>query len=433
MNRADRKKLTANEMYLNECIAILDGRIRAMGFNFFNEDGSLKPINHLSIESYNHGTITCICGKNLIQVNWDGTNFNPIFVTKDAGNFIYKLKPLGIEYYYSERKLNEVVYEKKICRKVGNSSEFFRFLLCGSMSILLDYCGYDENGKTTITNTKVSDYTDMQLIDYIQEQMQIAEEIEQEQSEQEPLTERVRRIFEELAADSMDDFVEDHPILGDEFTPAELEEIDAYVTDDPDADIFDIDYSLDKIFLQSDDDTPYDRGSYPDRIEDFDYQKFIRSIKSGTDEDEVVYSVGPSDESAQEYEEEDVTTDSGYDEEFDGQDGIYDEDDGTYSEDTEISSDEFIMDDSHFVVTRNGEGVEGELRSDIIDDISESVMDVNQESLTLRDIQYDFMSEIRKMRAIIIRRRELLVKRKAGQSGSDVSDSGKKGDKDIED
>lgn len=423
MNRADRKKLTANELYLNECLAILDGKVRAVGFNFFNEDGSLKQVNHFSIESFNHGTITCLCGKNLTQINWDATNFNPIFVSKDGGNFVYRLKPLGIEYYYSERNLDEVTYEKKVMRKVGSTSEYFKFLLCGSMTILIEYCGVDENGKITITNTKTRNYTDEQLIEYMQEQMQIADEFEQERFQNATLSDKARQLLEELTADSMEDFVEEHPILSDDFSQAELDEIEAYVNDDEEADIFDIEYS---IYQSLEDDMPYCRD-YPDRVEDFDYQEYIGKIKSGTGEDKVVYS---TDQRADENDEPD---DTDYDDDDYGYDSEYDEEDGTYSETTELSSDELIMDDSHFIVMHDGEEIEGQEKSDIIDDVSESVMDVNRESLTLRDIQYDFMSELRKMRAIIIKRREAMIKRKAGQTGSDVSDSGKKSDKDIND
>ncbi|MBR2704051.1 MAG: hypothetical protein IKE91_01110 [Clostridia bacterium] len=431
MKLEDRKKLTANEFYLNECVAILDGKIRATGLNFFDEQGKLKPVNYLNIESFNHGTISCVCGKNLIQINWDGTNFNPIFVTKDGGNFVYRLKPLGIEYYYSERKLNEVVFEKIVYRKVGDSSEYYKFLLCGSMTILLEYCAHDEFGKTTVTNTKTKDYSDDELIEYMQEQMQIAEDYERERSEGLTPTEKVMELLEEVSANDMDEL--DHPVLSSEFSQKELDEIDAYVTDDQGSDIFDIDYSIDNVFLAQYGDAPYNRGNYPDRIEDFDYQKFIKGDDEPyTEVSDVVYSTGPSDDDAKDYDESDPTIDSDYDD-ADGEDGVYDEEEGSYSETTELESDEFIMDDSHFIVTRDGQAIEGQDRSDIIDDVSEGVMDINNEALTLRDIQFEFMSEIRKMRAIIIKRRELLVKRKAGQSGSDVSDSGNKSDKDISD
>ncbi len=442
MTSNERKKITANEMYLNQCVAILDGKVKAVGFGFFDENGAVKPISKFNIESYNHGTITCAIKGPVIRVLWDGTDFCPMFETLNDTDFRYKLKPLGIEYYYTERMLGEddaPVYEKTIGRQVGDCKEYYRFLLCGTMTILLEYGAMDENGKTVVINEKTKGYSDKELIEYMQEQMQIADEIERERFSSQPISERAREVYEELsAAQSMEDFVEDHPILSEDFTQEELDEIDIFVDEKQMSDYLEINYSLDGIFpVEEFEDVPYCMDGYPAKIEEFDYQKFCRGIESGVDENaEVIYSTEDSNSDlVEEYEgyigEEDEPEGDDYEDDEGYDDGEYDEEEGTYAETTEIDSDEFIMDDSNFIVTRNGEVIEGDKRADIIDEVSEAVMDINNESLTLRDIHYSFMSELRKMRAIIIKRHELLVKRKADLSGADVPDPDDDGDIDL--
>lgn len=439
MDRSDRKKLTANELYLNECMSILYTKISASGINFFDKDGNVCPTNTLNVESYNHGTITCAMNRNSLRVNYDGTNFSPIFGVSDNGGFAYKLKPLGIEYTCFNRRLDEVVHEKKILRKVGDSVDFYKYLCCGTFFILLEYSSKDENGITMIVNTLAKSYSDSQLISYIQEQMQLAEEIAQidEIDDDIPLTDDEVDAIEE-AASSMEDLVEPHKVLRGDFSQKELDEIEAYISDDDGySDLSVIDYSLADILKDKITDEPY-VSDYPDKIEDFDYQEYISGIKSGVGE-EVVYSTDDSAKHESKTDDSDIDDNSEY-EGYDDEDSEYDEydeepdiDDDLYSAMDTISKEEGFIDDSYFKVIRNGEVIEDGIKCDIVDDAVEGIMDVNQEIMTLQDYYCDLISELKKMRAIIIMRRDVMMKRKAGQTGAEVSDFGKKSDKDIDD
>ena len=51
-------------------------------------------------------------------------------------------------------------------------------------------------------------------------------------------------------------------------------------------------------------------------------------------------------------------------------------------------------------------------------------MDVDQQIMTLKDYYSDIYTELRKIREIIIRRKERVSQAKNGQSGADVGDSG---------
>ena len=53
MNRDDRKKLTANELYMNECMTILYTKIKSAGFNFFDKNGRLLSKNIFNISDNN--------------------------------------------------------------------------------------------------------------------------------------------------------------------------------------------------------------------------------------------------------------------------------------------------------------------------------------------------------------------------------------------
>lgn len=438
MNRADRKKITANGLYLNECLSILYTKIRASGFNFFDKDGNLHPTNTLNIESYNHGTITCAINRNSVRVNYDGTNFAPIFGVSNNCGFVYKLKPLGIEYTCFDRKLDEVVHEKKILRKVGDSVDFYRYLSCGTFFILLEYSSKDENGVTMVINTLGRDYSDSQLISYIQEQMQLGEEIAQiDDADEDILLLDEEVVATEEAAYSMEDFVEPHKVLNKGFSSKELEEIEAYISDDGKySDLFVIDYSLADILKDKMTDTPYE-SDYPERIEDFDYQKYISEIKSGVGEEVVYYTEDSNqhDSKTDEAEIDEADTDDDYeydeyiDENSDYDDGLSDD---LYSATDTISTEEGFINDSYFKVIRNGNVIEDGIKCDIVDEAVEGIMDVNHEVMTLQDYYCDLISELKKMRAIIIKRKEQTLKRKAGQTESDVCDSGKKSDKDIE-
>jgi len=425
MRSDDRKKITANEFYMNECMSILYTKIKANGINMFKEDGSSSQEYIINVENYQHGTVTYGCSSHAIKVNYDGTNFAPtIKVDEDNSGFAYKLKPLGLEYLCKDRPIGDGIYEKRVMRTVGICSEYFRYLNCETFFVLLDYCSKDENGKTVVINSKVTNYTDEELVCYMKEQMQKADELESQFDDEGILTEDEAMAIEE----NFDDFADVHPVVEDSFSESELDEIEAYSSDDYYDDICEVDFSLAESLKDSVNDEPY-KSEYPEKIEDFDYQKYIRGIESGVevkyDKDEYDYSTEADTDTFEESNEEMEEDACGeYDEECD---------DGLYSASDTIINDEGFIDDAVFEVMRNGKVVEDSTKSDIVDIAVTSIMDVNQEIMTLKDYYVDIYTELRKIRAIIQTRNERMTNRKPSQSGSDVDQKyGKKIDKDID-
>jgi hypothetical protein len=150
MRDDERKKLTANELYLQECMSILYTKKRAVTVDFFEKDGRTKNNNVFNIESYTNGTITCTYNNDAVKMSYDGTNYSPLLANDGKGGFLYKLKPLGIEYICCEKKLDNSIFERKIVRTVGNSVEYYRYLCRDTFFILLEHDSKDENGITVV-------------------------------------------------------------------------------------------------------------------------------------------------------------------------------------------------------------------------------------------------------------------------------------------
>ena len=150
MEQDERKKITANELYLNECMSILYTKIRATGIGVFDSNGNPSDNLAINVEGCNHGTVTYIISPKTIKVNFDGTNFAPVFkMDEKNGGFMYKLDPLGMEYICKDRALADDVCEKRLMVTIGEKAEYYRYLVSGTFFILLEYCSKDENGKGT--------------------------------------------------------------------------------------------------------------------------------------------------------------------------------------------------------------------------------------------------------------------------------------------
>lgn len=419
MKIEDSKKLTANEVYLNECMSILYTKIRALGFDGFEKKGNVIPNNVISIENYEHGTITCECNPKGFSVNLDGTNFSALFLSDEKGGFSYKVKPIGLEYTCYDRKLDDTIHEKKLIRAVGSSADYCKYLSCGTFFILLEHYIKDENGITIVKNTNAQNYTEQQLIDYIQEQMQITKELE--------LYDDDEQMEEDIDEDSE---IWDKPqeecdgILVEQ---KDSEEIEVYSSDDDYADICQIDYVSSNKIEDEQDNIRY-KSNYPDRIEDFDYQTYIAEAKGKSGAD------SKQEESAEDnqYEQDEVVVD-----EDDFNNSNYDEDIEENSSgdlyswtDTEINSEGFI-DDSVFKVIQNGVLIESNKKPDIVDKAVIDIMDADQELMTLKDYYEDIHSEIEKIKTIIQKRKERIKQKKLDQSNLNVRDTGRKEDKDI--
>ena len=414
MKSADRKKLTANELYLNECMSILYTKIRATGIDMFDEDGAPSSKYIVNVENYAHGTTTYVVSPSSTKVCFDGTNFDPVFkMDEKNGAFAYRLKPLGMEYLCSDKNLDEMVHEKKVFRGVGECREYYRYLSCGTFFILLEYCSKDENGKTIIINDIAADLNDQKLVSYLYEAQGLA--MEQEQAmfddEEKELTEDEMKVVQEMFSSADLDCIKS--IVSKSLSQKEEEEIEIYSSDDEYLDICDIEYELRDIVKNKMTDEPY-KCDYPTNVEDFDYQEYIRTIKnsSGEEEERIVYSTGP-------IENDEQDNDSAEEE--------YDEDDeestgDIYSETDTITDEEGFIEDSVYKITRDDEPIEGQLKCNVLDDVIESIMDLDQQVTTLKDYYWDIYTELKKIRAIITRRKERVTQEKQEQSKSNIDE-----------
>ena len=427
MTSKERKRITANELYLNECMSILYTKIKATGLDIFKEDGTLSSKYIVNVENYAHGTVTYVVSPNSIKVNYDGTNFSPRFqMDEENGRFMYRLKPIGMEYLSCDRHLDETILEKKVMVTIGDRAEYYRYLASGTFFILLEHCSKGEEGKTMIINEIASEYSDKELIQYFQEAQSLALEREGDIfGDGEGLSDDELEVAEEMFSPSDIEDIQD--IVSKQLSRKDEEEIEAYSCDDEYADICDIDYSLPDVLKDKETDEPY-KSDYPTKIEDFDYQEYIRAINSGVGEEDerVVYSTGPVDEEQDEHSDDDYT-DADLDQDF--EDEEYDEMDeepagDLYSETDTITDGEGFIEDSVYSITRNDEQIDGQLKCDILDDAIEGIMDVNQQIMMLKDYYGDIYTELRKIREIIIRRKERVSPGKKAPVNPDPIDGG---------
>ena len=418
MKKEERKKITSNELYLNECMSILYTKIRATGIDVFDSDGNPSDKLAINVESYNHGTVTYLVSPNTIRVNFDGTNFAPLFkMDEKNGSFMYRLKPLGMEYLCKSRALDEAVHEKKVMITIGKNAEYYRYLVCGTFFILLEYCSKDDDGRTVIINDVASEYSDKELVNYFYEAQTAARYDEIDlfgDGDDEKLD------AEELFSPRLDDITAE---VSKKISEKDFEEIEAYSSDEEYADICDIDFSLADILKDKMTEEPY-VCNYPTNVEDFDYQEYIRTMKSGTGEEDekIVYSIGPSDDE-QEDDYDDIEDDYDDDEEYN------DELDETstgdlYSATDTITDGEGFIEDIIYKITRNGEEITGQSKCDILDTAVECIMYVDQQVGTLKDYYWDIYTELRKIRAIILKRKERVTPDKKAPGNPDAIDGG---------
>ncbi len=422
MKKEGRKKITANELYLNECMSILYTKIRATGIDVFDADGNPSDKLAINVESYNHGTVTYLVSPNTIRVNFDGTNFAPLFkMDEKSGSFMYRLKPLGMEYLCKDRALDEAVHEKKVMITIGKNAEYYRYLACGTFFILLEYCSKDDDGKTIIINDVASEYSDKELINYFYEAQTAARDAEIDIfGDGDDLSDDEKLVAEEVFSPNLDDIAAE---VSKKLSDRDLEEIEAYSSDEEYSDICDIDFSLADILKDKMTEEPY-ACDYPTNIEDFDYQEYIRTIKSGTGEEDerIVYSTGPSDDK-QEDDYDDL--EDGYDEDEEYGDELDETSTGDlYSETDTITDGEGFIEDSIYKITRNGEDITGQMKCDILDTAVEGIMDVDQQVGTLKDYYWDIYTELRKIRAIILKRKERVTPGKKAPGNPDPIDGG---------
>lgn len=398
MRIEDRKKLNANRIYITECVAIMFSKVRAEGYNFYDEDDMPLSSNIINMENYAGQTLTCAFNTQAMRVNLDGTNFSARFSSNDKGGFVYKVDELDLQYICNNRPLNDAINEKKVMRVVGKSSDYFRYLSCGTFYVLLESYSKKENGITKVRKTNIEDYNDEQLIAYMEEKMSKAEELDFDDDDEEISSNEVEAVQSLLdECDRLQEIYDNLP----EGEIIENNEVDKYTSEGSYSNIYEIDFEVSDYIKY---DLNYENYTcdLPEKVEEFDYQEYVRKLK--TSEGEVIY---PN------VMEQIATLRTDYEEQDDEDDEVdYEESDG-YEVAAETSIDEEgFADNSDYEVTIDNELVEDQrISEDIFDTAIGDVMDADQEVMTLVEYYNDIYSHIMSIRDIIIKRKELADKK----------------------
>ena len=403
-------RLTANEFYLNNCMSLLYTKIKAVGLNFFDSKGNISRDNVINIENYEHGTVTFSEKSGAVQVSLDGTDFKGMFYLPKDGRFVYKCKPLNIEYMCCRDEIGEGAYLKKVLRKNGDNVDYFEYISNATFFILLKHCKKDEEGITVVSNNVACKYDKRRLYEYLQEEMAKAQELEDEED-----------IDLELDDDYYEMTDESRSFFEDRFTKAEQAEINAYSQCDDNDDYTTIDYSLKSILQDKESDEPY-FCELPDRVEDFNYKSYIKGVYAKEEQ---------GDESPKS--DEELSEENQSQEDVEQHWVSYDEEDDDISAILETClSEEGFVDDSLYKVTQNDVAVDDERKSDIVDMSVTETMDLNQEVNELLDIFQDMQSELVKIKAIIIKRKEYIDRAKRSSDRPVDKNKTKKEDKNID-
>lgn len=387
MKKSERNKLTTNEVYLEECMKILDYKIKAMGFNFHDSKGRVLPNNIVNIEGDEHGTITIVSKPNMKKIMLDGTNYSLTFYNSEDGKIIIRNNELNIEYVSADKELNDVIHEIKLIRKVGETVEYFRYLCCDGMCVVLEHYTKDEDSKTQVINNEVQNLNDDELLAYAV---------------------RAFDEYNESECDLSDENLIDNDIDEESLSVDMEEEVSAFVDDDF-SDYCTIDY-ISSVFPinQGKDDKPHECSLQED-VTKFDYEEYKKNNKYDEhyheeDEDELqVYYDGTQEgfEEGDDYSEEPDFDDEGNN--FSTTDG----NDIAQIAKQCISEEIGFIDPEAYSVSINDELIADEMiESDLVDRATIQTMDVNQELEDLIDTYTEIKSDFDKIKTIIIRRKK---------------------------
>ena len=409
MKKEDRKKLTASEYYLQQLMSILYTKLKVI----VSDDEKVVGRQVFNLENYEHGTISVTEKNGAIIAKLDGTNFVAKFYYKKDGSVAYRNDQLGIEYILSQKELNEQVKIKSIIRKVGDSADYMKYLVADdNFFVVLDFYKKDEKGTSSISNNIAHDYNDQELIDYVLEQMEKAQELEKDADDSDEVN---------TEEDVLPQSYEDDELCDDE------EEIQSLSCEDNYDDYLVIDYQSDAVKNENDIDRPYS-CDLPSMVQDFDYEQFIKkseyvnyvngaklNCKPGTNANKQSEAGSLNSETKKteqlnmgcqmdEVSEDDFTAKI---------ENVVSEiyDDLVQESDLVVTSEGFVNEDI-YDLTVNGESVFDESKSDYVDDFFVEVQDIDMEVTTISDYCRELSNELDKMKEIISRRKKQIEKNK---------------------
>ncbi|MBP3708596.1 MAG: hypothetical protein J6J36_08405 [Clostridia bacterium] len=362
MKKSDRKKMTTNEIYLNECMKILGFKTRAIGLNFHDDKGNVLLNNIVNFEDDEHETITVVSKPNMKKILLDGTNYSSTFFSSKNDELIFRNKQLDIEYISKSKNISDGITIKTLIRRVGDTTEYFKYLYCDNMCVVLDYRAKDENGTTIVVNNIAQNLSEEELITYAVEEMAKYKEIEKN-----------------LFGEELDDF--DSIENSEGSTEAEIdEEIDTFVNDD-----FESYYTI-------------------------DYISKAMPITNNVDDDKCGSDL-PFDVTSFDYEDDNISSDN--------------DNNVTVIAEQCISEEGGFIDSENYSVIVNDTLIEDEMiESDFIDTAVTQTMDVNQEVEDLMESYTEIKTDFNKIKNIIVRRKKKLDSQgdTFGNIGSDRSE-----------
>ena len=377
MKKSDRKKMTTNEIYLNECMKILGLKTRAIGLNFHDDKGNVLPNNIVNFEDDEHETITVVSGSNIKKISLDGTNYSSTFFSSKDDELIFRNKQLDIEYISRSINISDGITVKTVIRRVGDTTEYFKYLYCDNMCVILDYRAKDENGITAVVNNAAQNLSEEELITYAVEEMAKSKEIE-----------------EELFGEELDDFdgIENSEGLTEDGLD---EEIDTFVNDDFDS-YYTIDYISKAIPTTGNVDDDKCVSDLPSDVTSFDYEEYKKREKCTSS-----YCREIDDEEIDEPQDT-------YDDYLDDSEIDFEDDNNiTVIAEQCISEEGGFIDPENYSVIVNGTLIEDEMiESDFIDSAFTQTMDVNQEVEDLMESYTEIKTNFDKVKTIIVRRKK---------------------------
>lgn len=413
MKKSDRKKLTANEYYIEQILSILYTKLKVIACNDENNEKS-KIFN---IENYEHGTIS-ISGRNdYIRIALDGTNYVSNFYKGKGDSLVFRNDQLQVEYIQDDKCLEDDIHLKSIMRVVGDSADFIKYIVVDDcFFVMLEHYKKDEDGITYAKNNVAFDYNDQELVDYAIEAMEKANEIDSQDLPENKEQNYSKQTYE------INEFEYD-----DEYD--ENEEIESFSSDEQYDDYRIIEYESSAVL-----NTSYGEKSYscdfPDEAQNFDYENYIKSSKyvkditskpDGNNENKSS-TVLPESQKKNSETKKECKEDENHDNQaeesqsFISNEAIAAITEELYAESDSIITGEGFINEDVYDVVRNGEQVEDWTKGELVDDLVVEVQDIDMEMKTLSDYYKDISTDLRKFNEIIKRRKEHIDKNKSEKS-----------------
>ncbi len=194
-------RIDANNAYFRRILSILSTKCKVIPVSFNDKTGKEQESKLIQIADSQNNSVSLSKKKNVIKVALDGTNFvSQLAFSEDGTKYGYQNKLLGVEYYISEREMEDETLERIFSKKIGDIILRAKYYVRGDFVLITEFIqqGADEKSSVALVNTKAKKMNDIELLRYIDEQIEISMEDEFDEEESDIEDAEQNEVYDEL-------------------------------------------------------------------------------------------------------------------------------------------------------------------------------------------------------------------------------------------